>query len=156
MIELSVPGKGDFAIEHLVLDVNGTLARDGELLAQVVEPLLALREQVTLHMVTANTFGRQDAIDARFGIRSTRLSGGNEAQQKADYVTALGAQRVVAMGNGNNDAGMLKAAAIGIAVLGPEGLATGALLAADIVVGDPVVGLALLLHPQRLRASLRG
>ena len=67
----------------------------------------------------------------------------------------LGAERVVAIGNGANDAEMLAAAALGIAVLGPEGLATATLRAVDVVVGRIEDALDLLLQPQRLVATLR-
>ena len=42
---------------------------------------------------------------------------------KAQYVAGLGSDRCVAIGNGANDASMLELAALGIAVLGPEGAA---------------------------------
>jgi soluble P-type ATPase len=50
---------------------------------------------------------------------------------------------------------MLEAAALGIAVLGDEGLAADAMQACDIVVRDIAEALALLENPQRLVASLR-
>jgi len=59
------------------------------------------------------------------------------------------------VGNGLNDAGLLRRAALGIAVLGPEGLSRLALLAAEVVVGSVVDALDLLLKPHRLRATLR-
>jgi len=62
---------------------------------------------------------------------------------------------VVAIGNGANDAAMLQEAALGIAVLGPEGLAAEALLAADVVVASIEDALDLLLRPHRLVATLR-
>jgi soluble P-type ATPase len=61
----------------------------------------------------------------------------------------------VAIGNGENDVGMLISAAIGIAVLGEEGLASRAYQAADVIsrsIGD---ALDLVLHPARLSATLR-
>jgi len=79
---------------------------------------------------------------------------GDEAEQKRSLVERLGAERVVAIGNGANDAGMLQAAALGIAVLGPEGLAGEAWQAADVVAGIHQA-LDLLLHPRRLVATLR-
>jgi len=42
-----------------------------------------------------------------------------------------------------------------VAILGPEGAAPAALLAADVVVAGPQDALALFLRPDRLRASLR-
>ena len=67
----------------------------------------------------------------------------------------LGAETVIAVGQGANDAGMLKAAAIGIAVLSEEGLAASALLAADLVLPTIHDALNLLEFPTRLVATLR-
>jgi soluble P-type ATPase len=50
---------------------------------------------------------------------------------------------------------MLRAAAIGVAVLQAEGTAAAALQAADLVVPDINAALDLLLDPQRLIATLR-
>jgi soluble P-type ATPase len=50
---------------------------------------------------------------------------------------------------------MLKAAAIGIAVLGHEGAASEAIAAADVVVFDIVDAIDMLLNPKRLIATLR-
>ena len=155
MIELNIPGMGTLRLEHLVLDVNGTLARDGRLIDRVARPLTALRDRLTLHLVTADTYGRQDDIDRMLGLRSTRLAPGNESAQKGAYVRQLGAASVAAIGQGANDAEMLKEAAIGIAVLGEEGTATAALLNADLVMRDISETLALFEFPARLIATLR-
>ncbi len=37
MIEIEIPGWGSLRLVHAVFDVNGTLARDGELLPGVAE-----------------------------------------------------------------------------------------------------------------------
>ena len=59
------------------------------------------------------------------------------------------------MGNGANDAAMLDAAALGVAVIGPEGAAGAAVRVADVVCGS-VLGALDLLHDERaLRATLR-
>lgn len=155
MIELTIPGRGTVRLAHLVLDVNGTLAKDGRLLDKVAKPLAALRDRLTIHLLTADTYGKQDNIDLMLGMKATRLTGGNEAAQKAEFVRGLGAETVIAVGQGANDAGMLKAAAIGIAVLGEEGLATSALLAADLVLPTIHDALNLLEFPTRLVATLR-
>jgi P-type E1-E2 ATPase len=89
------------------------------------------------------------------GCWLARIEAGREAGQKRVLVERLGAERVVAIGNGANDAQMLSAAALGIAILGREGLAVEALQAADLVVGGPEDTFDLLLHPWRLIATLR-
>jgi soluble P-type ATPase len=50
---------------------------------------------------------------------------------------------------------MLKQAALGIAVIQTEGAATAALLAAEIITPGIFDALDLLLHPDRLKATLR-
>jgi soluble P-type ATPase len=50
---------------------------------------------------------------------------------------------------------MLTAAALGIAVLGPEGAAAATLAAAHVIAPDILAALDLLAHPQRLVATLR-
>jgi soluble P-type ATPase len=155
MIELNIPGRGTLQLEHLVLDVNGTLAKDGRLLERMPRLLAALKDRLTLHLLTADTHGRQANIDVMLNLHATRLQAGNEAGQKGDYVRALGAEKVVAIGQGANDAEMLKAAAIGIAVMNEEGLAVEALLNADIVTSSIYDALNLLEFPMRLIATLR-
>jgi len=59
------------------------------------------------------------------------------------------------VGNGANDVAMLQAAALGIAVLGPEGMAAAAIPAADVLVGSIHDALDLLSEPRRLIATLR-
>jgi len=68
---------------------------------------------------------------------------------------ALGERRTACIGNGRNDRLMLRAARIGIAVLGREASAAAALAAADVVAPSIEVALDLLLKPLRLTATLR-
>ncbi len=154
-VEVNIPGRGPLRFEHLVLDVNGTLAVDGQLIHGVPRQLAELRGRLTIHLLTADTFGRQAEIDQVLSLTAVRLQPGGEAQQKADFVTALGAQRVVSIGQGANDAAMLRAAGLGIAVVSPEGLAAASLAAADVVAPSISAALDLLLHPMRLVATLR-
>lgn len=155
MIELNIPARGNLRLSHAVLDVNGTIAKDGRLLDKVAKTLAALRERLTIHLLTADTYGKQDNIDLMLGMRATRIQPGDEGRQKAEFVRQLGAETVVAIGQGANDAGMLEAAAIGIAVLGDEGLAVETLLKADIVTANIFDALSMLKYPTRLVATLR-
>ncbi|RJX35532.1 MAG: ATPase P [Desulfarculus sp.] len=151
---LEVPGWRRLALEHLVLDLNGTLARDGGLLPGVAEAVARLSGRLACHLVTADTFGTAAGLLGP-EVELALIRPGDEAGQKLAIVRELGAESVAALGNGANDALMLGAAALGIAVLGPEGASPEALTAADVVVSGPREGLELLLHPDRLRATLR-
>jgi P-type E1-E2 ATPase len=142
-------------LQHLVTDVNGTLAVDGMLIEGVAEKIHALKQHLTIHLLTADTHGRQTAIDHLLGLTAIRIQPGNEAEQKTAYVRRLGAERVAALGQGANDAGMLKTAALGLCILSPEGTAVETLLAADLLLTDIHAALALFEHPLRIRASLR-
>jgi P-type E1-E2 ATPase len=155
MIELKIPGRGLVELEYLVCDVNGTLAVDGQLFDGMVRPLTKLRDRLELHLLTADTHGQQQIIDRQLNLQAVRLQPGNEALQKADYVRKLGTQGVVAIGQGANDAGMLKEAALGICVFSAEGVAVETLLAADLVVPDIFTALNLLEKPLRIVATLR-
>jgi P-type E1-E2 ATPase len=156
MIELQIPGRGSIELEYAVFDVNGTLAVDGQLI-KGVEPLIAqLRDKLEVRLLTADTHGRQAEIDRVLGTTADRLQpGGHEREQKAEYVRALGASKVVAIGNGANDVDMLKVAALGIAVIGHEGAAFEVLSAADVVTHNIFDAIGLLLYPKRLIATLR-
>jgi soluble P-type ATPase len=59
MIELEIPGRGTIQLEHLVCDVNGTLAEAGRLLEGVAKAIARLSDRLTVHLVTANTHGKQ-------------------------------------------------------------------------------------------------
>lgn len=151
-----IPGRGKLDLRHLVLDVNGTLAADGVLLPNVGGRLGRLRHVLDVHLLTADTHGAQDRIDALLDLRATRLDPDSPgAEQKAAYVRALGPSMVVAVGNGANDRLMFREAALAIAVLGHEGLAASALCEADVVAPSIQDALDLLLFPARLVATLR-
>jgi len=62
---------------------------------------------------------------------------------------------VVALGNGRNDRLMLREAALGIALIQREGGAAETIASADLLSTSVIEALDLLLHPQRLIASLR-
>lgn len=155
MIELNIPGRGLVQLQHLVCDVNGTLTVDGRLLDGLVRVIGSLQDRLTLHLLTADTHGKQEIIDQQLGFSAFRVQPGNEALQKADYVRHLGAEKVAAIGQGANDAGMLAQAALGICVLSPEGAALETLTAADLLVPSIYDAFELFNQPLRIVATLR-
>ncbi len=152
---LTIPGTGTLDLQHLVLDYNGTIARDGHLMSNLDKTLTELAETVTVHVLTADTGGTVTQELEGMPCRLHIIASGNEAEQKEAYIQALGADTVVAMGNGANDRLMLKAARLGIAVLEGEGTAASAILHADLVVRSMYDALGLLMVPQRIVATLR-
>ena len=155
MLELDIPSFGRVALSHVVSDFTGTLSVDGRLVDGVADRIRTLAEQMTFHVLTADTFGTAADALAGLPIVFRRLTGSEEARQKADYVTELGPEHVMAIGNGNNDHTMLSLARIGVAVIEKEGASTRAVQAADMVVVGALSALDLLLEPRRIRAGLR-
>jgi P-type E1-E2 ATPase len=155
MITVDVPGFKSFQFHHLVLDVNGTIAKDGRLIEGTVSLLEKLRQKLEIHLVTADTHGKQKVIDRALSLRAVIIPVENQVKAKLDYIERLDAETVVAVGNGANDSAMLERAALGIAVIGPEGVAVESLSKAKIVTADIQSALELLLYPNRLKATLR-
>jgi P-type E1-E2 ATPase len=155
MIDILIPGAGKLRLGYLVLDYNGTLACDGKLLEGVAERLAALAQDLSIHVITADTFGTAQAAlkDLPCAVRILPQAGQNHA--KMAFVAQLGRGETACIGNGRNDRLMLQAAALGIAVIGPEGAATDAITASDVVAPSIQAALDLLLNPLRLVATLR-
>jgi soluble P-type ATPase len=106
-------------------------------------------------LITADTNSTQDTVDKLLDLTAVRIPPQNQIKAKLDFIGRLGLSTVVAIGNGANDADMLEHAALGIAVIGPEGSAMKTMLKADIAVTDIRAALELLLYPKRIAATLR-
>ena len=155
MLAIDIPGDKPLRLNHLVLDYNGTLAADGVLLPGVAARLQSLAQHLKVHVITADTFGSVREQVAGLPVKLAVIPPENQAQAKATYLEALGPAQVVAIGNGKNDALMLNRAGLGIVVLQAEGAAIAALAAAQVVNSNITDALDLLLHPNRLKATLR-
>ncbi len=155
MIKIEIPGYDTLQLEYLVMDYNGTLAVDGQLISGVKERLIALSENLKIHVITADTFGLVRTYLNNFPLTLKIIKSTNQARQKLDYVKNLGAQKTVAIGNGRNDRLMLKDACLGLATLQTEGAAIETIQAANIVVKNINDALDLLTNPLRLKATLR-
>ncbi len=155
MIRITIPGYKTLELAHLVLDFNGTMARDGALLPGVRERLEDLAGELRIHVLTADTFGKARSVLRDLPCTLEILSAEDQATAKLAYVQRLGPASVVCIGNGRNDRLMLRGASLGIAVIQEEGAAMETLMAADIVCASITSALELLSHPLRLIATLR-
>lgn len=155
MLEIEIPGKQICKLDFLVLDLNGTIAIDGEVNNAVAQKIRLLGRSLAVHIVTAGTHGKLERLQTVLGIEVHQITPQREAEQKQSFIKNLGVEKTVSIGNGLNDVLMLKDSAISIAVIGGEGASSQALLAADIVVNSIVDALDLLAKPRRLIATLR-
>jgi P-type E1-E2 ATPase len=155
MIEIEIPGNKTLKIVHLVLDYNGTIAFDGALIDGVKESLDELSQMLTVHVITADTFGSVKKALEDIDCNLALIPLDRQDVAKQEYVKNLGCEKTVSMGNGANDRLMLKASALGVAVIQEEGAAFETLASADIVCTDIKSALSLLNNPLRLIATLR-
>jgi len=142
-------------IENLVLDLNGTIATDGKIPSEVKEKIKSLSDKVKIYILTADTQGTAIEEISNMGVELLKVSGENSTEVKLRVLESLDPTRTVAIGNGNNDHLILKEAALGIAVLGEEGMSVSSMKNADIVVKNISDALDLFLKPKRLIATLR-
>lgn len=150
-IQLDLPS-GPRTFLRLVLDFTGTLSLDGVLIPGVDGRLRRLAEDLTITVLTADTFGtaRRQLRELPVEVRLIR-----DGAEKAEVVTSMDPEGVIAIGNGRNDVAMMGVASLSIASLGPEGAAAELLSASDLVVRDINDALDLIQKPLRLKATLR-
>jgi len=155
MFEITIPGRGKYRLQNLVLDFNGTLAFNGVLLEGIVERLAAISNLLEVYVITSDTFVSVGKQMADLPVTIIRLSSSDHMQEKKDFIESLGADSVIAIGNGSNDSAMVRIAAIGIAVIQQEGAASGTVQSADLVFTSIIDALDVILNPQRMIATLR-
>ncbi|HAR39396.1 MAG: ATPase P [Bacteroidetes bacterium GWD2_45_23] len=155
MITIETPGIKKLEAEHLVLDYNGTLAIDGKLIPGIRPLLEKLSNQIKIHILTADTFGTSKQELAEINCELEIIHDEMQDVHKEIYVDHLEREKVIAIGNGANDALMLAAAGLGILVIQKEGASVKALMNADIVCNTIVDALELLTNPLRIVATLR-
>ncbi len=151
-IKIDIPQRAPIELQHAVFDINGTLAVDGAAITGVADRLKTLSAQIAVHLITSDTYGNLQEVEQSLGFPIQLIHRGEE---KMRYVQQLGPANVIAFGNGINDSSVLRLAAIGVAVLTPEGLAVKTWQNADVLVYGPINALDLLLKPKRLVATLR-
>lgn len=155
ILQIVIPGRRTMNLEVLVLDYNGTLALDGQMLESVRESLRHISPFLEIHILTADTYGTAEQQCEGLPVQVNLLKTIDHTQEKADHLLQFGSREIVAIGNGANDQLMLEKAHLGIAVIGFEGASMQTLNSADLVINKIEDGFGLLLETQRLKASLR-
>lgn len=152
---IKIPHFKNIEIENILFDYNGTLAKNGK----VSQKRKALLQQVSKHykvyVITADTFGSVQKELQALDVEVIVLSTSHHTREKKAFLKSIGKSKTIAIGNGHNDAKMLRSAVLSIALLGEEGCATETLLSSDIVCKSIIDAMELLLYPKRLIATLR-
>ncbi|MGH3320463.1 MAG: HAD hydrolase family protein [Streptosporangiaceae bacterium] len=150
---IALPDEPELRLDHLLLDVNGTLTDRGGLIRGVADRVARAGSLLDVRLLSADTYGTLADVAQEVGaVAAERVHTGADKKAAA---TRLGPATCAAIGNGTNDTELLRTVALGIAVLGPEGASSRALAAADVVCGSIADALDLLLDPRALTATLR-
>ena len=157
MISIDIPGREHpLEIEALILDYNGTIAKDGALIEGIPERLVKLADAVEVYVLTADTYGTVRGQCEPLGVTIRTFPHAGAAVCKEEIVRELKqSAKVCAVGNGLNDVQMMDAADFAVAVLEAEGMYAGLLPHANVLVRSAEEALDLFLEPDRLRATLR-
>jgi len=154
-MRIDIPGWGNIDIENIVIDLNGTIATNGKVPFEVKEKINSLSGQAKIYILTADTQGTADKEMSGMNAELIKIPEEDSKQGKFEFLKTLDLEMTVAIGNGSNNQLILKEAALGIAVLGDEGVSVSAIKSADLVVKNVQNALDLLLKPKRLIATLR-
>jgi len=155
MISVTIPGWGELSIEYLMVDFNGTIALDGKSRKEAMEAIEKISRYVKVIVATADGYDTVDSELRGSDVTVIKVNKNASGSEKARIMKELGPEKTAAIGNGMDEAAMIKEAALGIAVIGGEGCATALLKQADIVVTNITEAFGLILHPERLVATLQ-
>ncbi len=154
MLTINIPGRAPMTLSHLILDYNGTIALDGEIIDAIRPRLEALSKDLSICVITADTHGtaakKCQSLPLEVLTFPTEQVGLIKAQKARELTGG-----VVCIGNGYNDIEMAKVCELSICVMGAEGCCGKLLSESDVVVTSIEDALDLLLRPDRLRATLR-
>ena len=154
MLNIQIPGREELLLHHLVLDYNGTIAEDGNIIEGIRPRLAELAKDLSIYVITADTHGTAAKKCEGLPLEVLTFPTTEVGKIKAEEATKMEGG-VITIGNGFNDIQMSDAADLSICVIGKEGCC-GALLAhTDIVVTSIDDALDLLLKTGRTRATLR-
>lgn len=154
MLTIKIPGREEMTLSHLILDYNGTIAEDGFIIEGIAHRLEALRKDLRIYVITADTHGTAAKRCEGLPLEVKTFPTTEVGEIKASEARKL-TGGVVTIGNGFNDIQMSDVADLSICVIGKEGCCGALLTHCDIVVTCIHDALDLLLKTDRVRATLR-
>ena len=157
MKEIDIPNYGKLIIKNVVFDLNGTLQFKGKISEAVVNKIEQLKEFYNIYLLSADTRGNLKELAKKLNVSYIKINPKKitEAEAKNNELIKLNKDNTIVVGNGNNDALMLKNAVISITVLGEEGATVKSILNSDVVVPNPISALDFLLDEKIMSGTLR-
>jgi len=155
---INIPNYGEISIKNVLFDMNGTIQFEGKLSEKLCEKFNLLKKFYNVYLISSDTRGNLDTVAKKL-VTSYIIIDSNKfshEEAKCKVLMKLGENVTVAVGNGNNDALMLKKALLGLAIIGKEGATTKCVLNSDVLFPDPISAINFLLDDKIMIATLRG
>ena len=154
MIFIERPGMGNLEIDFILIDFEGTLASDHRVHPKAKDKINLLSKRTKIYILTQE--GNEQVIEVLRKVKAEiiHFAERDVSVRKLDLLRQLGANRVVAIGNGRDDVSMIEEAAFSICVISREGTAAETIQKADVVVSNILDALDFLLKPLRQKATL--
>jgi soluble P-type ATPase len=154
MITIQRPGKEPLEIEFILLDFEGTLASDRRVHPKAKDKINLLSKRTKIYILTKEEKEKVMEVLRKVNAEIIHFAEGDASNGKLNLLLQLGASRTVAIGNGIDDASMIKEAALGICVISREGTAGETIQKADLIFSNMIDALDFLLKPLRQKATL--
>ena len=154
MITVQRPGQESIQIESILLDFEGTLATDRRVHPKAKDKINLLSKRTKIFILTTGEKEVVSKVLRNVKAEIIFLREGDASRDKMDLLKRLGADRTAAIGNGVDDVSVIEAAALGMAVMGKEGMAAEVSARADVFFKDILDALDFLLKPMRQKATL--
>ena len=146
-------GAGEFDLDTIILDLNGTLAVNGSVPDGVKERASKLKELgYKILLFSGDQRGTAQAQADDLGIELQRAG---TTEEKEQLTLKLNKERTVAIGNARIDIGTFKHSKLRIATLQAEGIHAAILPYVDVIVTSINDALDLLINKDSLEATMR-
>lgn len=155
MLKLQIPGRGEYRLENILFDYNGTLAVDGAMDNEIKAKLKELSSFLNVYILTADTYGTVEKECGELDLGVKTFPRDNAGLEKNKILQEVGKEKSIAVGNGYNDILMLKESNLSFVVLGKEGCCGELILNGDIIFNSIYDVFDALNNPDRIKATLR-
>ena len=154
MISIERPGQGNLEIDFILIDFEGTLALDRRVHPKAKDKINLLSKRTKIYILAKGEKEQVIEVLRKVKAEIIHFAVGDVSAGKLNLLRQLGANRTVAIGNGQDDVLMVEEAALGICVISREGTAAETIQKADAVVSNILDALDFLLKPLRQKATL--
>ncbi len=156
-IDVKVPWGEKYKINHVVFDLNGTLADHGKIADTTMELLKKLAKETEVYILTADTHETAEELkkEIKDFAQLVVLQSNDHALEKAQFVHALGYRETITLGNGGNDYKMVQESVLSFGVIGGEGFYAPLIQKVDILVDSVDHAIEMLINPMKIVATIR-